>query len=76
MNMPLQPLPIEVLDSYPVIDESAVDALLAQEIAKDPHKIVVLDDGKITGVGTHEELLKNNEEYREICSSQTDGKEA
>ena len=51
MSMPLQPLPIEVLDSYPVIDESAVDALLAQEIAKDPHKIVVLDDDP-TGVQT------------------------
>ena len=51
MSMPLQPLPIEVLGSYPVIDESAVDALLAQEIAKDPHKIVVLDDDP-TGVQT------------------------
>ncbi|WP_308615986.1 four-carbon acid sugar kinase family protein [uncultured Enorma sp.] len=51
MSMPLQPLPIEVLDSYPVIDESAVDALLAQEIAKDPSKIVVLDDDP-TGVQT------------------------
>ena len=43
---------------------------------KDADTIIVMDDGRITGVGTHEELLKNNEEYREICSSQTDGKEA
>lgn len=33
-------------------------------------KIVVLDDGKVVGLGTHEELLKNCELYQEICSSQ------
>ena len=51
--------------------------IIAQRIGsvKDADTIIVMDDGRITGVGTHEELLKNNEEYREICSSQTDGKE-
>ena len=33
-------------------------------------KIVVLDDGKVVGIGTHDELLKDCEVYREICSSQ------
>src|SRR5436190_1568789 len=33
-------------------------------------RIVVLDDGRVVGVGTHAELLKNNEVYREIVSSQ------
>lgn len=33
-------------------------------------KIIVLDGGKMVGVGTHEELLKNNEVYREIHYSQ------
>lgn len=33
-------------------------------------KIVVLDEGKIVGVGTHKELLSNNEIYRQIASSQ------
>lgn len=51
MSMPLQPLPIEVLNSYPAVDEAAIDALLAQEIAKNPSKIVVLDDDP-TGVQT------------------------
>ncbi len=37
--------------------------------------IIVLDDGEAVGAGTHEELLKNCEVYREICSSQL-GKEA
>lgn len=33
-------------------------------------QILVLDDGKIVGKGTHEELLKDCKEYREICESQ------
>ncbi len=37
--------------------------------------IIVMNDGKITGMGDHETLLKTNEEYREIFVSQTDGKE-
>ena len=34
------------------------------------HKIVVLDDGEIVGLGTHEDLLKDCEVYREIYESQ------
>lgn len=33
-------------------------------------KIIVLDDGKIVGMGTHDELLESNEVYQEICASQ------
>lgn len=36
-------------------------------------KIIVLDDGKIAGIGTHSQLLKTCEEYQEIYNSQTDG---
>lgn len=39
-------------------------------------KIIVLDDGKVAGMGTHEELLKNCEIYREICLSQMSEEEA
>ncbi len=39
------------------------------------NKIIVLDDGYVSGIGTHEELLKNCETYREIFESQF-GKEA
>ncbi len=39
-------------------------------------KIVVLDEGKICGIGTHEELLSGNEEYQEIYYSQNEKKEA
>jgi ATP-binding cassette subfamily B protein len=34
-------------------------------------KIIVMDDGMISGIGTHDELLKDNEVYREIYESQT-----
>ncbi|MBO4887505.1 MAG: ABC transporter ATP-binding protein [Firmicutes bacterium] len=51
--------------------------IIAQRISsvKDADMIVVMDDGKITGVGTHEELLKSNEEYQEIYYSQMDKEE-
>lgn len=51
--------------------------IIAQRISSviDADKIVVLDDGRITGIGTHEELLRNNREYQEIYYSQTDKKE-
>ena len=52
--------------------------IIAQRISsvKDADKIVVMNEGKITGVGTHEELLRDNTEYQEICYSQQDKKEA
>ena len=36
---------------------------------KDADQILVLDDGKLVGKGTHEELLKNCNVYKEICMS-------
>ena len=37
--------------------------------------IVVMNDGVITGVGTHEELLQSNVEYKEIYASQMESKD-
>lgn len=50
--------------------------IIAQRISSvaDADKIIVMDDGVITGIGTHDELLENNEEYREIYYSQNDRK--
>ncbi|MCF0136662.1 MAG: ABC transporter ATP-binding protein [Lachnospiraceae bacterium] len=52
--------------------------IIAQRISsvKDANTIIVMDEGKITGMGTHEELLASNEEYQEIYYSQMDRKEA
>lgn len=49
--------------------------IIAQRISsvQDADKIIVLDDGKIDGIGTHEELLQNNEIYREVYESQVKG---
>ncbi len=51
--------------------------IIAQRISsvRDADMIVVMDDGRITGVGTHDSLMENNTEYREIFASQISGKE-
>lgn len=43
---------------------------------KHADKIIVFDDGHITGVGTHDELMDSCEVYKEICRSQLSGEEA
>ncbi|MBE6646468.1 MAG: ABC transporter ATP-binding protein [Ruminococcaceae bacterium] len=50
--------------------------IIAQRISsvKDADMIVVMDDGRITGVGTHDSLLSSNTEYQEIYNSQISGK--
>ncbi|MBQ8302203.1 MAG: ABC transporter ATP-binding protein [Clostridia bacterium] len=52
--------------------------IIAQRISsvKDADMIIVLNDGQITGIGTHDQLLEGNEEYGEIYYSQMDRKEA
>lgn len=51
--------------------------IIAQRIAsvQDADKIIVLNEGKIDGMGTHEQLLASNEIYREIFESQVKGGE-
>ncbi len=52
--------------------------IIAQRISsvRDADQIIVMDNGVITGIGTHEELLNSNREYGEIYDSQMDKKEA
>jgi ATP-binding cassette subfamily B protein len=47
--------------------------IIAQRVSsvQDADRIIVMDDGKINGIGTHEELLANNEIYRDVYESQT-----
>ena len=40
---------------------------------QDADLIIVLDDGKIDGLGTHEELLQSNQIYQEVYESQEKG---
>lgn len=49
--------------------------IIAQRISsiKDADKIIVLDDGNITGIGVHEELIISNSIYKEVHASQEEG---
>ncbi len=49
--------------------------IIAQRISsvQDADRIIVMEEGKINGFGTHEELVANNEIYREVYESQTQG---
>ncbi len=55
---------------------STTKIIIAQRIAsvQDADRIVVMDGGTINAVGTHEELLKSNEIYRDVYYSQTQNK--
>lgn len=49
--------------------------IIAQRISsvQNADRILVLDEGRISGFGTHEQLLQNNEIYRDIYETQTQG---
>lgn len=49
--------------------------IIAQRISsvQDTDKIIVLDDGRVVGIGTHDELLAGNPVYQAICASQMEG---
>lgn len=51
--------------------------IIAQRVSsvQDADRILVLDNGRVNGFGTHSELLQNNEIYREVYESQTKGGE-
>lgn len=53
--------------------QGSTKIIIAQRIGSvmEADMIIVMNEGQITGIGTHEELLENNTEYREIYDSQT-----
>lgn len=52
--------------------------IISQRVSavRNADRILVLDDGRIVGIGTHQDLLATNAVYQEICASQLSGKEA
>lgn len=63
-----------IRESFATSLKDSTKILIAQRISSviDADKIVVLEDGKIAGIGNHSELMKNCEEYRDIYYSQMD----
>ena len=57
----------KIPDTTKIIIASRVNSIM------DCDKIIVMEDGKIDGIGNHDELIKNNEIYRDIYESQTKG---
>jgi len=55
--------------------EGTTTIIIAQRVASvcEADKIIVLDDGRINGIGIHEELLKTNKIYQEVYTSQQQG---
>ncbi len=62
-----QALRDEIPDTTKIIIAQRVSSLM------DADRILVLDEGKVSGIGTHEELLQNNAIYREVYESQQKG---
>jgi ATP-binding cassette subfamily B multidrug efflux pump len=60
------------------ITRDATVVIVAQRVStiRDADQIVVLEDGRVVGRGTHEELLETSETYREIVASQLSAEEA
>ena len=65
--------PLDILDSFVSADDDSVSPVLEKELRDLNRKIVVLDDGRVRGIGTHEELLAGNKIYQEIYDSQKEG---
>ncbi|MBO5409023.1 MAG: ABC transporter ATP-binding protein [Clostridia bacterium] len=57
----------EIPDTTKIIIAQRVSSIMEAD------KIIVMDDGKISGIGTHETLLNSNEIYRDVYESQTKG---
>ncbi len=76
----MKELQSKALDTMETDEREAYDAttiIVAQRISTILHaeQIIVLDEGKVAGIGTHEELMKTCATYQEIARSQLSEKE-
>ena len=64
--------PVDKSSDFPLRVQNSVVLIVAQRISTILHaeQIIVLDEGRVAGIGTHKELLRNCEVYRQIASSQ------
>ena len=55
--------------------EGLTKIIISQRILsiKDADRIIVMDEGRISGIGTHAQLMESNEIYRDVYESQTGG---
>lgn len=67
----------KIREAFSTQMKHATKIIIAQRVSsvRDADKIIVMDEGKICGIGTHEELLAENDAYREIYDSQHARKE-
>lgn len=66
-----------IREALKTAEPNCTKIIIAQRVAsvQEADRIVVMNDGKISGFGTHEELLRDNEVYREVYFSQNKGGE-
>ena len=65
----------KIREAFREVIPGTTKIIIAQRVSsvEDADRILVLDDGRINGFDTHEHLLENNEIYRDIYESQTQG---